>query len=56
MGGITWLTLFAPGAEGRSLQAALRVGFYPFVVADLVKICLAAAVMPVAWRLLGRLD
>jgi biotin transport system substrate-specific component len=52
-GGITWLTLFAPGADARSLQAALSVGFYPFVVADLVKICLAATVMPMAWRLLG---
>ena len=52
-GGITWLTLFAPGADARSLQAALNVGFYPFVVADLVKICLAATVMPMAWRLLG---
>jgi biotin transport system substrate-specific component len=52
-GGITWLTLFAPGADARSLHAALNVGFYPFVVADLVKICLAATVMPMAWRLLG---
>jgi biotin transport system substrate-specific component len=52
-GGITWLTRFAPGADGRSLQAALQVGFYPFVVADLVKICLAATIMPMAWRLLG---
>jgi biotin transport system substrate-specific component len=51
-GGVTWLTLFAPGAEGRSLDAALAVGFYPFVIADAVKLCLAATVMPVAWRLL----
>lgn len=51
-GGITWLTLFAPGAEGRSLDAALTTGFYPFVVADAIKLCLAAIVMPVAWRFL----
>jgi biotin transport system substrate-specific component len=51
-GGVTWLTI-APGADSRSLQAALAAGFYPFVIADLVKICLAAAVMPIAWRLLG---
>jgi biotin transport system substrate-specific component len=51
-GGIIWLTLFAPGADTRSLPAALAVGFYPFVVADLVKICLAATIMPLAWRLL----
>jgi biotin transport system substrate-specific component len=55
-GGVTWLTLFAPGAGARSLQAALAVGFYPFVIADVVKICLAAAVMPVAWRTLGRVE
>ena len=52
-GGVPWLTLFAPGSGARSLQGALAVGFYPFVVADLVKICLAATVMPVAWRILG---
>lgn len=49
-GGVTWLTLFAPGA--RSLDQALAVGFYPFVLADAVKLALAAAVMPAAWRLL----
>jgi biotin transport system substrate-specific component len=51
-GGVTWLTLFAPGADGRSLQAALALGLYPFVVADAVKVCVAATVMPVAWRFL----
>jgi biotin transport system substrate-specific component len=52
LGGVTWLTLFAPGADGRSLNAALATGFYPFVVADAIKLCLAATVMPVAWRFL----
>ena len=51
-GGVTWLTLFAPGADGRSLNAALATGFYPFVIADAIKLCLAATVMPVAWRFL----
>lgn len=51
-GGVTWLTLFAPGADARSLGAALATGFYPFVVADAIKLCLAAAVLPSAWRLL----
>ena len=51
-GGVTWLTLFAPGADGRSLGAALATGFYPFVFADAIKLCLAATVMPVAWRFL----
>ena len=51
-GGVTWLSLFAPGADSRSLDAALAVGFYPFVIADAIKLCLAATVMPVAWRFL----
>jgi biotin transport system substrate-specific component len=55
-GGITWLTLFAPGAGTRTLQAALAVGFYPFVFYDFLKICLAATIMPAAWRLLGPLE
>ena len=50
--GVTWLTLFAPGAGARSFQQALAVGLYPFVLADAVKLCLAAAVMPAAWKLL----
>ena len=55
-GGVTWLMLAAPGASPRSLHAALTAGFYPFVVADCLKLLLAATVMPAAWRLLGRLD
>jgi biotin transport system substrate-specific component len=51
--GVTWLTLFAPGADGRSLDQALAVGLYPFVLADAIKLCVAAAVMPAAWRLFG---
>lgn len=54
VGGVTWLTLFAPGADGRSLNAALATGFYPFVIADAIKLCLGATVMPVAWRFLRR--
>ena len=51
--GVTWLALFArPAAVG--LDAALRTGFFPFVLGDIVKICLGAAVLPGAWKLLGR--
>lgn len=46
-GGVLWLSLFV-GA-----QAALAAGFYPFVVADAIKLAAAAAVMPSVWRLLG---
>ncbi len=51
--GVAWLALYAPGADGRSLQTALTVGFYPFVVADLIKLGFASAIMPVAWRFFG---
>jgi biotin transport system substrate-specific component len=49
-GGVTWLTLYAPG---RSLQTALAAGFYPFVLVDLFKLAVGATVMPAAWKLLG---
>ncbi|MEO8075329.1 MAG: biotin transporter BioY [Acidobacteriota bacterium] len=49
--GVTWLAWFARPAAG--LGAALRSGLYPFIPADIIKICLAAAVMPALWRLTG---
>jgi biotin transport system substrate-specific component len=53
--GITWLALFArPAAVG--LAAALRGGLYPFLPADILKLFVAAAVMPAVWRLVGRRD
>jgi biotin transport system substrate-specific component len=50
--GIVWLAFFARSAVG--LETALRTGLYPFIPADIFKIFLAAAVMPTAWRLVGR--
>ena len=49
--GIVWLAFFARSAVG--LETALRTGLYPFIPADIFKICLAAAVMPALWRLIG---
>jgi biotin transport system substrate-specific component len=50
-GGVAWLAWFArPAAVG--LAAALQTGAYPFIPADLLKLCVAAAVMPAAWALL----
>jgi biotin transport system substrate-specific component len=51
-GGVTWLALFVPPARG--LAAALAAGFFPFVAADLVKLLVAAGVMPSLWWLRGR--
>ena len=52
-GGVAWLAWFTrPAAAG--LDAALRTGLYPFVAADLIKVCIAAGVMPSIWAVLGR--
>jgi biotin transport system substrate-specific component len=51
-GGVTWLALFAaPAPLGWS--AALQSGLYPFVVVDLIKVCVAAAILPGVWAVLG---
>jgi biotin transport system substrate-specific component len=47
-GGVLWLAQFAGGME-----TALRAGLYPFVLADLAKVLVAAAVLPGLWRLTG---
>ncbi len=55
-GGILWLGLFARAADQTSplgLQAALVAGFYPFALADVLKLVAAAGIMPGVWRLLG---
>jgi biotin transport system substrate-specific component len=47
--GAAWL---AWGAPHVGLSAALASGVLPFLPADLVKVCVAAAVLPATWRLL----
>jgi biotin transport system substrate-specific component len=51
-GGILWLTIASQPARG--VSAALAVGFFPFIIADLVKLLVAAAVMPGVWKLTGK--
>jgi biotin transporter BioY len=36
------------------LLTSLRVGVVPFIIGDIVKIVLAAAVLPTGWALLKR--
>ena len=50
-GGVLWLAAFVPGGPG--LGGALHAGVYPFVLADVVKLAVAAAVLPGIWRLTG---
>jgi biotin transport system substrate-specific component len=46
-GGVLWLSILV------GVPAALASGFYPFVLADTMKLMAAAGVMPSVWRLLG---
>jgi biotin transport system substrate-specific component len=48
-GGVAWL---AWGAPSLGLNASLRAGFYPFVPADIVKVFLAATILPFAWKVM----
>jgi len=53
--GVTWLGLFARTAAGPTgVSAAFFTGVYPFVVPDLMKLAIAAGLVPALWRLLGR--
>ena len=51
-GGVSWLGLFVDPARG--LTAALTAGFYPFIVADTLKLLAAALVLPRVWAFMGR--
>jgi biotin transport system substrate-specific component len=50
-GGLSWLA-YGPSALG--LSAAVATALTPFLLADLVKLCLAAGVLPAVWRFVGR--
>lgn len=47
--GLAWLARFAP-----DLPTTLSWGLWPFLPGDVVKIVLAAGLLPAAWGLLGR--
>jgi biotin transport system substrate-specific component len=60
--GIAWLGFFARPLSGGALSgsapiglsAALATGLYPFLVADIVKLAIAAGLVPAVWRVIGR--
>jgi biotin transport system substrate-specific component len=49
--GVPWLM----AATGLSLQQGLEYGLYPFVIGDMVKLLVAAGVLPAAWSALRHL-
>ena len=51
--GVPWLAWFArPAAIG--FEAALHAGLYPFLLGDVFKIFLGAAILPGLWKLIGQ--
>ncbi len=48
--GVGWLAVLT------NIRTALITGLYPFIIGDLLKVALAAAVLPAGWKLLGRLN
>jgi len=52
--GVAWLAFGARIPQPLGMRPALVAGAAPFFAADVVKIVLASAALPAAWRLLGR--
>jgi biotin transport system substrate-specific component len=55
--GVTWLGWFARTLTGSvpvGMQAALATGLYPFILPDVIKLAVAAGLVPALWRLVGR--
>ncbi len=48
--GLPWLALFV------GIENALPLGLHPFVIGDVLKAILAAASLPIGWKLLNRQD
>jgi biotin transport system substrate-specific component len=46
--GAAWLSAFV------SWESALRVGVFPFLAGDAIKIALATLLLPLGWKLIGR--
>jgi biotin transport system substrate-specific component len=51
-GGVLWLAYGPHGAAG--LRTALAAGFYPFVLPDILKVAVAALILPSVWRFADR--
>lgn len=49
LGGLSWMLQFAP-----SLEVAFAQAIAPFILADVVKVLLAAVLLPQAWQLLRK--
>jgi biotin transport system substrate-specific component len=50
--GVLWLSFVVQPAAG--IRGGLGAGFFPFVIADAIKLAAAGAALPAVWRLRGR--
>ncbi|MEX2032194.1 MAG: biotin transporter BioY, partial [Dehalococcoidia bacterium] len=50
--GLTWLAVVLD----TSLERTLEFGLYPFIPGEILKLYLAAALLPTAWRFVGNAD
>ena len=48
--GLAWLGILM------GFKSAFLVGLYPFIIGDIIKIILAAAMLPAGWKLLNLID
>ena len=56
--GVTWLGLFARATNDTppGMGAAFLTGVYPFIIPDLIKLAIAAGLVPALWHLLRPSD
>lgn len=53
--GLPWLAAYLSGTGNEApLQAAITFGLVPFLLGDALKLALAACLLPVAWKFMGR--
>lgn len=54
--GLSWLFVLASSGKMTHTKGILAVGLYPFIIGDIIKIVLAAALLPVGWKLLNKIN
>jgi len=53
--GLSWLSVLASSGKLTETKGILAVGLYPFIIGDIIKIVLAAALLPTGWKLLNKI-